>query len=127
MEKSAYKVVCAAPMTFRVKGLMICSQSPPFFPVFHFPLEVENLTNSRLDKLKFVKLHLTNSRPVHSLMLFSHLFLCPPGQTGWPNELSVCLPVWEIGGFRPQGHGSTQTNDLNKLIFVVCWPGVWHY
>ena len=37
-----------------------------------------------------------------------------PVQTGWPNELRVSLPFWEIAGFRLQRFKlwPSQTNDL---------------
>ena len=35
-------------------------------------------------------------------------------QTGWPNDQSACLPVWQVMGSEPHGFKpwSSQTNDI---------------
>ena len=34
------------------------------------------------------------------------------GQTGWPNELSVRLPFWEIGGFELTGSNPGRVKSM---------------
>ena len=55
-------IIIISPLTARVVGApwWFCNRFSPFFPVLNCPLGLAEL------------------RPVHSLMLSSHLFLCPP-------------------------------------------------
>ena len=105
MEKTGCKIICGAPRTLAVKGLMmmmmmisqvaICNiqQQDTVDNVFshqhhqHLSLNCEGRWGTTDDFVtSFLHLSLfstalwdlANSRPIHSLMLSSHLFLCLP-------------------------------------------------
>ena len=42
------------------------------------------------------------------------LVKCTPDQMGWPNELSVRLPFWEIGGFEPLVESNQCLDKINS-------------
>ena len=40
------------------------------------------------------------------------------GQMGWPNELSVRLPLWDIGGFELTGANPDQVKPMTLKMYT---------